>query len=252
MTDAASTAWTPWSPSGRRIMAVDGPDGRTLDLMLYLPEGEAPEGGWPLLLALDGERFFGALSGAAAALAHRTGKTGVAPLAVAALAHRSSESVLEDQRTRDFTRRPCGEPGWTRPSRGGEVLHRLIADQVLPLLAQAAPVDLGKATLFGHSLAGLFVLETLEADPGLFACWVSISPSLWWSTPSPEIAGPSLLIGCGEAELARDMRDRIATWVKVRGEEGAAYRLAPGADHGSAPFALIPDILRHASDAGQA
>lgn len=251
MTDAFSTAWTPWSPSGRRITAIDGPDGRPLDLMLYLPEGEAPDGGWPLLLALDGERFFGALSGAAAALAHRTGKTGVAPLAVAALAHRSDEGLLEDQRTRDFTRRPCGEAGWSRPSQGGEALHRLIANRVLPLLGEVAPVDLHKATLFGHSLAGLFVLETLETDPGLFARWVSISPSLWWSTPSPEIAGPSLLIGCGEAELSRDMRDRIADWVKVRGEAGAVYRLAPGADHGSAPFALIPDILRHASGAGQ-
>jgi predicted alpha/beta superfamily hydrolase len=252
MTDAVSTAWTAWTPPGRHIRTLQGPDGRSMDLMFYLPEGEAPANGWPLLLALDGGRFFDALTGAAAALAHRTGKTGVAAMAIAALAHRPGDGLLEDQRARDFTRRPCSEPGWTRPSRGGEALHRLIADRVLPLLAATAPVDLNRATLFGHSLAGLFVLETLEADPGLFARWASVSPSLWWSTPSPQIAGPSLLVGCGEAELARDMRDRIAAWVGDRGEAGTVYRLAPGADHGSAPFALIPDILRHASGTGQA
>ena len=116
------------------------------------------------------------------------------------------------------------------------------------MLSGAAPLNFGRATLFGHSLGGLFVLETLRADPALFARWIAVSPSLWWSTPSPMIATPDLLIGCGEAETGRDMRDRIAGWVAAK-PDGAVFKQAPNADHGSAPFALIPDILRHASGA---
>ena len=63
--------------------------------------------------------------------------------------------------------------------------------QVQALSAQGAPLNLARATLFGHSLGGLFVLETLRADPTLFARWVAVSPSLWWSTPSPDIATPT-------------------------------------------------------------
>ena len=248
MTEAAPSAWTPWTAAEWRNRSLVGPDGRTMDLMLALPQGDAPPGGWPLVLALDGDRFFAALAGAAAALSHRTDKTGVAPMAVAALAHQPTAGAPEDQRARDFTRSACPDPGLLRPSGGGDAFQRLIADRVLPMLAQGATLNVARATLFGHSLGGLFVLETLRADPTLFARWVAVSPSLWWSTPSPEIATPDLLIGCGEAETGRDMRDRIAGWVAAK-PDGAIFKQAPAADHGSAPFALIPDILRHASGA---
>ncbi|WP_312598114.1 alpha/beta hydrolase-fold protein [Brevundimonas sp.] len=248
MTDAAPSAWTPWTAPEWRTRSLIGPEGRTMDLMLALPRGEASPGGWPLLLALDGDRFFAALAGASAALSQRTEKTGVAPMAVAALAHRPAAGAPEDQRARDFTRSACPDPRLSRPSGGGDAFQRLIADHVLPMLAEAAPLNRARATLFGHSLGGLFVLETLLADPTLFARWVAVSPSLWWSTPSPEIATPDLLIGCGEAEAGRDMRDRIAGWAAAK-PDGAILKQAPAADHGSAPFALIPDILRHASGA---
>lgn len=248
MTEAAPSAWTPWTAAEWRNRSLVGPDGRTMDLMLALPQGDAPPGGWPLVMALDGDRFFAALAGAAAALSHRTDKTGVAPMAVAALAHRPAAGAPGDQRARDFTRSACPDPGLLGPSGGGDAFQRLIADGVLPMLAQGAPLNLARATLFGHSLGGLFVLETLRADPTLFARWVAVSPSLWWSTPSPDIATPDLLIGCGEAETGRDMRDRIAGWVAAK-PDGAIFKQAPAADHGSAPFALIPDILRHASGA---
>nr|WP_316629412.1 alpha/beta hydrolase-fold protein [uncultured Brevundimonas sp.] len=249
MTDNAPSDWTPWTAPEWRTRSLAGPDGRMMDLMLALPQGEAPSGGWPVLLALDGDRFFAPLAGAAAALSRRTAKTGVIPMVVAALAHRSDAGGLEDQRARDFTRRPSADPAWTRPSGGGDALHRWIADRVQPMLAEVAPVSTAQTTLFGHSLGGLFVLETLQADPSLFARWIAVSPSLWWSTPSPDIATPAVLVGCGEAETARDMRDRIAAWAAAK-PDGAIFRQAPAADHGAAPFALIPDILRHASGAG--
>lgn len=248
MTDVADSPWSPWSPPRHLVSTLEGPDG-ALDLMLYQPEGEAPVGGWPCLVVLDGERYFGAAAGAVASLSRRSAKTGVTPMVVAAIAHRTDAGAVEDQRARDFTHHPCSEPGWSRPAGGGAAFCRRLVDQVLPRIARTTTVDPRRMALFGHSLAGLFVLETLETSPDMFARWISLSPSLWWRTPDPAIARPSLLIGCGEAETRRDMRRRIEQWAAVKQDQGASFRLAPGADHGSTPFALLPDVLRHAGAA---
>ena len=127
-------------------------------------------------------------------------------------------------------------------------MQNLIFSQILPLIRDAAPVDPTRTTLFGHSLAGLFVLDTLANHPNGFARWISISPSLWMHTPNPDIAAPSLLVGAGELEWRRDMRSRIESWCATKPVgQGAHYLCADRADHGSVPFALIPDILRWAS-----
>lgn len=39
----------------------------------------------------------------------------------------------------------------------------------------------GERALIGESLAGLFVIETLLADPELFDDYIAIDPSLWWN-----------------------------------------------------------------------
>jgi predicted alpha/beta superfamily hydrolase len=234
--------WTPWSPQDCRRVEMEGPDGRGFEILLRTPSESPPVEGWPCLLALDGERFFGALAGAASALSQRPEKTGVQPMVVAAVAHRAKGG--EGQRSRDFTSGPCPEPGWAGPFGGAPAFREFLLDHVLPCVKAAAPIDGSRLALMGHSLAGLFVLETLEAAPQAFARWISLSPSLWWRTPEPTIAHASLMVGWGEAETARDMHGRITRWTKAA--RVSAVHVAPGADHGSAPFALIPDALRHA------
>lgn len=248
MTDAIRRNWTPWTPPRRCVTPLEGPDGRRFDLRLAMPAGAAPASGWPCLVALDGDRFFDALAGAAEALAHRTAKTGVGPLVVAAVAHRAEEGAFEIQRTRDFTMLRLPEAGPGLEGGEGEGFRRFLIDTVLPAIADRTPIDMGRRTLFGHSLAGLFVLEAMERDPKLFDRWVSISPSLWWRTPDPAPDRSRLFLGYGDMETGRDMCSRIAQW-STQGDPRRAPRLcvAPEADHGSAPFALIPHILRQAS-----
>lgn len=225
---------------------LDGPGG-ALELMLYEPDDAAPEDGRPCLLVLDGDRFFGAAAAGVAALSRRSEKTGVASMAVAAVTRRSGGAPGHG-RAHDFTRYPCAEPDVSREGGGGAGFLDRLVDEVLPCILETAAIDSRRLTLFGHSLAGLFVLETLEAAPDLFARWISISPSLWWRTPDPAIGGPALMVGCGEAETRRNMRGSIEHWATSTPGRQARFHLAPGADHGSAPFALLPDALRHASD----
>ena len=247
MSPSETSGWAAWTPPGCRTLTLDGPDGRRFDLLLSSPEGEPPEAGWPFLVVLDCERFFGAFATAAASLARRREKTGVTPLVVIGVAHRPDEGVIEDQRAMDFTRFLCSQTEGARPGGGGARFGRFLVETVLSQVQQVVALNSARATLFGHSLGGLFVLETLEAEPELFARWAAVSPSLWWRTPDAGNATPDLMVCCGETETARDMRSRIAAWATALGGSGPLFRLALRADHGAAPFALIPDILRHAS-----
>lgn len=248
MEKIAQMPWGAWAPAQQRVTQVSLPDGRRLDVMLSRPLGEAPVGGWPLLVLLDGERFFAPLAGAARVLAERPAKTRVEEMVVVGIGHRREDGPAGVQRNRDFTHCAPDEGGDITEFGGAPVLRALLFDHILPLVRAAVPVDPARTTLVGHSLAGLFVLQTLAEHPQGFARWVSISPSLWWHTPAVEIATPALLVGCGALEWRRDMRDRIERWCAAMPEGARAqYLCAERADHGSAPFALTPDILRWAS-----
>lgn len=246
-----SSPWTPFQPQRQWMRPLETPTGRRYRLAVSLPDGAPPPEGWPSLTVLDGHRLFQAVAATASALAARPEKTGVRPLAVIGVFHDETEGPVEDARALDFTDTPCPEPDWARPSGGAAAFRRFLIEQAWPAATGAAPLDASRRALFGHSLGGLFVLETLERRPDLFARWIGVSPSLWWRAPAGDHADDRLLVGYGEGETGRDMRARIEAWAAAADGAGRPPRLrmAPGADHGAAPFALIPDALRHASEA---
>lgn len=61
---------------------------------------------------------------------------------------------------------------------GAETFRRFLKDDVQPFV-RAQGHD-GRTALIGESLAGLFVLDTLAAEPDMFDDYVAISPSSWW------------------------------------------------------------------------
>lgn len=240
--------WVDWSPVGHKSTQVAMPDGRSLTIKIALPDGVPPKGGWPCLFLLDGERFFVPVAAAVQVLTERSAKTRVEPMVVVGVGHRAEDAPLSGQRSLDFTSGPAEEPGIAGGFGGAAALRDVLFHHIVPMVSAVAPIAADRATLFGHSLAGLFVLDTLAANPHGFARWISISPSLWWHTPDPAIATPNLLVACGALETRRDMHSRIANWCAAKPQgQGAQYLDVPRADHGSAPLALLPDILRWAS-----
>ena len=249
MDHAASTPWTPYQTPRQQMRRLLSAEGHAYDIVVATPDGPAPAQGFASILVLDGGRYFPAVAAGVRALSHRPQKTGVEPLVVIGVCHDEADGRLEDARARDFPSTPSPEPGPSRPEGQGDAFRRFLTEEVLSAAGHVAPLDPGRRTLFGHSLGGLFVIETREARPDLFARWISISPSLWWRTPDALIAGPEVLVGYGEAETRRDMRSRIEAWAMAKADDRPRRSMAKGADHGSAPFALLPDALRHASSA---
>lgn len=65
-----------------------------------------------------------------------------------------------------------------------ERFRRFLRDEVMPFVESRYGATERK-TLMGESLAGLFVVDTLLSQPGLFDDYVAVSPSLWWDDRLP-------------------------------------------------------------------
>nr|WP_314435578.1 alpha/beta hydrolase-fold protein [uncultured Brevundimonas sp.] len=245
MTHAADRDWTPHQPARQRARDIVTADERRYRIVVSTPEAPAPAQGYPSILVLDGVQHFAAMSDGASALSRRPQKTGVEPMVVIGVFHGDGQRLDADARSRDYTSvaPPQGELVDT-PFGGADAFRRTLSDEVLPLVGDYVPLDPTRRTLFGHSLGGLFVLEALAQQPHLFRRWVSISPSLWWRDDLRLDGGDVLLLGIGERERRRDMVGRTQAFAQM---SSARMLIATNADHGSAPFALLPDALRHAT-----
>lgn len=245
MTHAANRDWTPHQPARQQARGIVSADGRRYRIVVSTPETPPPAEGYPSILVLDGVQHFAAMSDGASALSRRPQKTGVEPMVVIGVFHGDGQGLDADARSRDYTSvaPPAGELVG-KPFGGADAFRHTLRDQVLPLVGDYVPLDPTRRTLFGHSLGGLFVLEALVQQPDLFNRWVSISPSLWWRDDLRLEGDDALLLGIGERELRRDMVGRTKAFAEA---SSARLLIAPNADHGSAPLALLPDALRHAT-----
>jgi predicted alpha/beta superfamily hydrolase len=90
--------------------------------------------------------------------------------------------IENTERRRDMTgptRHP--EDRKIAPRVGGSAAFRaFIRTELVPAIAQRYRAAAERA-IVGESLAGLFVVETLFADPELFDTYIAFDPSLWWN-----------------------------------------------------------------------
>jgi len=140
--------------------------GRRYEVLLAAPPGPPPPCGYPLFLVLDADHLFGTAVEALRRSCHRPSATGVSPAVIAGI-RPLPEPDGADPRRRDFL-----------PASAAPFLACLEGD-VLPAIARHFSIDQSQRTLFGHSLAGCFVLHALQARPGLFTRWIAASPSIW-------------------------------------------------------------------------
>jgi len=66
-------------------------------------------------------------------------------------------------------------------SGGGEAFLRFIDEELKPAIAARYPADVEDTTLFGHSLGGLFAVETLFTRPESFSRYSISSPPILWA-----------------------------------------------------------------------
>ncbi|MCC7388206.1 MAG: alpha/beta hydrolase [Phycisphaerales bacterium] len=93
--------------------------------------------------------------------------------------------IENTQRRRDLTG-PTSNPEDREiaPTVGGSgPFRRFIREELKPAVRARYDIT-AESAILGESLAGLFVVETLLLEPGLFDAYIAADPSLWWDNAS--------------------------------------------------------------------
>jgi uncharacterized protein len=137
------------------------------------PAAPAPAGGYPVIYVLDAVGSFATVADTVEWQEQLFG-----PVVVVGIRY---ENALETKR-RTFDLTPKSLPGTEQRSPanvGGEdAFLAFVQVDLKPAIAQRVRVDPTRQALFGHSLAGLFALHVLLAQPQTFDTYVIASPSI--------------------------------------------------------------------------
>ncbi|UCC82977.1 MAG: tetratricopeptide repeat protein [Gemmatimonadota bacterium] len=162
-------------PFGHRIAIASQHLGETRDLLIRLPRGYADEGGpnsarYPVLYVLDGGDYFEPFGGV---VQYLTMYDMVPELIVVAIPH--------GDRMKELTFSPSNEENGDWPTSGGaESFQRFLEEELIPVIDESYRTYPFRI-LVGHSLAGLFALESLARSPDLFQATIALDPSLYWN-----------------------------------------------------------------------
>ncbi|MBS0332476.1 MAG: alpha/beta hydrolase [Proteobacteria bacterium] len=157
--------------------------GKTYRVFVSVPPDPVPPEGFPMLVVLDGN--FNFYTAATMALSRARWKE-ASPLVVVGVGYptTSADEILA-RRVNDLTPLVTTDPGVLANrapgATGGEAAaFRSFLTGALPsIVGSFAKIDGSCTTLFGHSLGGLFVADTLLRAPQTYRQYFASSPSLW-------------------------------------------------------------------------
>lgn len=164
-------------------------NGRAYRVFIWIPEVDPPEGGFPVIYALDANTQF-----PMACDMVRTWSLGgaIRPAVVVGIGYptnRLTEAMvlrfkdLSLPATAEWMESSVHPMGGIAPEQVGGVdaFLAVIEDEIKPAVAARAQVNPAEQTLMGHSLGGLAVLRALFTRPESYARFVAASPSVWWA-----------------------------------------------------------------------
>lgn len=279
-------AWPPLTWPGTQVRRLRAASGVQYRVSIWLPPGTPPPGGFPAFYVLDANALFGTFVEALRRSSRRPDATGIHPAAVIGIAHDGDELFMEADRRRDFTMGLPAHEVVADAVGGAPAFLAFILDELAPQLRRELPLDGARQTLFGHSLAGHFVLQALAARPGAFRTWAAISPSIWWDEAGLRAAltaalgplaraavadAPRVFMAAGEWEdavppwqrrhpgyeqlVARRAQRHMVASARALADELTAwlgsgrvvFRLFPEEEHASIVMIAVQRVLRFAS-----
>lgn len=243
---------------------------------IAMPDGPAPPSGWPSIYLLDASGCFGTCVEAMRRMSRRPDATGVYPGVIIGISSPTGDYDVP-RRQRDFTT-PRSKSPPDDGTGGAEAFFDFLQTEVKALAGRRFPLDEGRQTLVGHSLAGYFVLWALCHHTTSVQNYAAISPSIWWDREGLFDAASKLGLGSarvlttigewedalppwqlaspGSAEVmarreGRQMipnaRELSARLQAVLGEQAVQFSVLADDDHASVVSTSMPRILRLAS-----
>ena len=180
----AKSATSPATISQSEERLVKGPQGQVYRIQIAQPHKIDPD--LPLMIreekltplyVLDGASMFPIIVGLTRMMQYGGS---VPPCLIVGISYEDDEAAERDfQRAYDLTptkngRLPNGRYG------GAAEFRSFLVDTVKPLIERGFQVESSRSTLIGHSLGGMFSLQTAVVAPNAFANVLALSPSLWF------------------------------------------------------------------------
>lgn len=153
--------------------------GAAYQVSLWVPPGTPPAGGWPVVYVLDANAMFATFVEAIQRSGRRPDATGIGMVAVVGIAHADDQLFATEMRYRDYTFEASALVA-SDVSGGGAAFLAFLTDQLAVELNTEFGFNPLRQSLFGHSLAGYFVLNALALRADAFCHYAAISPSVWW------------------------------------------------------------------------
>lgn len=157
--------------------------GQDYRIFVYMPVGDAPASGWPVVYVLDGNAWFEPLANAIRLQGRMPQFTGIMQAVIVGVAYPGDTPFNARRRFYDFVPDvPLREevpPGVEPPKMGGATQFLgFLREEVEPWIERRVKIDERRRTLFGHSLGCSFALHVLFTQPQAFRDYVCGSPSL--------------------------------------------------------------------------
>jgi predicted alpha/beta superfamily hydrolase len=157
-------------------------NGEEYRVKVFIPRAKPPIKGYPVMYLLDGNALFGTF---AEAMRNRSQAHEIEPAVIVGIESGSGPKGAD--RTYDFTSFDMStyektiivDLGPNAPHGGYDNFYRVIEEEIKPKVAAMTSTDPSRSALFGWSLGGFFVVQTMFKHPTSFDCYVAISPSIW-------------------------------------------------------------------------
>lgn len=158
-------------------LTLQSHEGLSYHILVSVPRGPAPAGGFPVFYILDGDGWFS--TAVESARIREWGR--LTPSIVVGVGY-PSHAFFDERRSYDFTPSGSADPDLEANEQGGaDRFLNFLTDTVKPWVRARYAIDENRQVLFGHSLGGLFVLHTLFTAPQSFNVYLAASPAIQFS-----------------------------------------------------------------------
>jgi len=155
--------------------------GESRKVLVYLPDTYSGETAhstrYPALYLLDGHAYFDATVG----IVHHLGSPNAA---VQRIPDHIVVAIVNTKRPRDMTPTKMAEGPYSVGSGGAAAFRDFLRTELLPAVDATFRTSTQRV-LVGHSLAGLFVIDTFTEQPDMFDAYIAVDPSAWWDDNLP-------------------------------------------------------------------